>query len=194
MRSGSNSSARVSLKLSFRFDEARSLDRTLGLSRLPAGETATITNGGLALNSGHSPSLERSVISMAYVATRAAGKGDRAESVDVPFRLSDWKHRVAGPRGALMTYLTPSSTARRAQAGSDVRARSARRGARVIAPAPSSPDFVLEAQPPAQPHRRVSIERPPIPHRNVLCWTVVSNKALSDCERSRASWVGTAER
>src|ERR1700677_2347366 len=27
-----------------------------------------------------------------------------------------------------------------------------------IAPAP--PDFVLEAQPPAQPHRRVSIERP----------------------------------
>ena len=25
---------------------------------------------------------------------------------------------------------------------------------------PSSPDFVLEAQPPAQPHRRVSIERP----------------------------------
>ena len=34
----------------------------------------------------------------------------------------------------------------------------------------------------------------PIPHRNVLCWTVVSNKALSDCERSRASWVGTAER
>src|SRR5208337_3523442 len=29
-----------------------------------------------------------------------------------------------------------------------------------IAPAPSSPDFVLEAQPPAQPHRRVSIERP----------------------------------
>ena len=28
-----------------------------------------------------------------------------------------------------------------------------------IAPAPSSPDFVLEAQPPAQPHRRVSIER-----------------------------------
>src|SRR6202142_4021762 len=29
-----------------------------------------------------------------------------------------------------------------------------------IAPAPSSPDFVLEAQPPAQPHRRVGIERP----------------------------------
>src|SRR5208337_2443402 len=29
-----------------------------------------------------------------------------------------------------------------------------------IAPAPSSPDFVLEAQPPAQPHRRVSIEGP----------------------------------
>jgi hypothetical protein len=28
-----------------------------------------------------------------------------------------------------------------------------------IAPAPSPPDFVLEAQPPAQPHRRVSIER-----------------------------------
>ena len=27
------------------------------------------------------------------LATRAAGKGDRAESVDVPFRLSDWKHR-----------------------------------------------------------------------------------------------------
>ena len=29
-----------------------------------------------------------------------------------------------------------------------------------IAPAPSSPDFVLGAQPPAQPHRCVSIERP----------------------------------
>src|SRR5271157_3320208 len=29
-----------------------------------------------------------------------------------------------------------------------------------IAPAPSSPDFVLEAQPPAQPHRRVGVERP----------------------------------
>src|SRR5271154_1263233 len=28
-----------------------------------------------------------------------------------------------------------------------------------IAPAPSPPDFVLEAQPPAQPYRRVSIER-----------------------------------
>ena len=29
-----------------------------------------------------------------------------------------------------------------------------------IAPAPSSPDFVLGAQPPAQPHRCVSVERP----------------------------------
>src|SRR6202042_3248773 len=29
-----------------------------------------------------------------------------------------------------------------------------------IAPAPSSPDVVLEAQPPAQPHRRVGVERP----------------------------------
>src|SRR5271166_4489789 len=29
-----------------------------------------------------------------------------------------------------------------------------------IAPAPSSPDFVLEAQPPAQPHGCVSVERP----------------------------------
>jgi hypothetical protein len=29
-----------------------------------------------------------------------------------------------------------------------------------MGPAPSSPDVVLEAQPPAQPHRRVSIERP----------------------------------
>src|ERR1700675_3579164 len=29
-----------------------------------------------------------------------------------------------------------------------------------IAPASSSPDFVLGAQPPAQPHRRVSVERP----------------------------------
>src|ERR1700722_7806260 len=29
-----------------------------------------------------------------------------------------------------------------------------------IAPAPSSPDLVLGAQPPAQPHRCVSVERP----------------------------------
>ncbi len=29
-----------------------------------------------------------------------------------------------------------------------------------IAPAPSSPNFVLGAQPPAQPHRCVSVERP----------------------------------
>src|SRR5271168_546627 len=29
-----------------------------------------------------------------------------------------------------------------------------------IAPAPSPPDVVLEAQPPAQPHRRVGVERP----------------------------------
>src|SRR5271163_4019716 len=29
-----------------------------------------------------------------------------------------------------------------------------------VAPAPSSPDFVLGAQPPAQPHRCVSVERP----------------------------------
>ena len=59
---------------------------------------------------------------------------------------------------ALGQDLTPSSTARRAQAGSGVRARSARRGATWIAPA--SPDLVLGAQPPAQPHRRVGVERP----------------------------------
>ena len=39
--------------------------------------------------------------------------------------------RADFPHPALGQDLTPSSTARRAQAGSDVRARSARRGARV---------------------------------------------------------------
>jgi hypothetical protein len=63
------------------------------------------------------------------------------------------------PHPVLGQDLTPSSTARRAQAGSGVGARSARRGARVDSSRPFAADFVLEAQPPAQPHRRVSIER-----------------------------------
>src|SRR6201987_590420 len=63
------------------------------------------------------------------------------------------------PHPALGQDLTPSSTARRAQAGSGVRAQVPVEVREWIAPAPSPPDFVLEAQPPAQPHRRVSIER-----------------------------------
>ena len=64
--------------------------------------------------------------------------------------------RADRPHPALGQDLTPSSTARRVQAGLNVRARSARRGARVD----RSRDFVLGAQPPAQPHSCVSVERP----------------------------------
>src|SRR4029077_12957408 len=61
---------------------------------------------------------------------------------------------------ALGKDLTPSPTARRVQAQLSVRARSARRGARVDKPALTSPDLVLDAQPPAQPHRGVAVDRP----------------------------------
>src|SRR5215468_5498405 len=43
---------------------------------------------------------------------------------------------------------------------SGVRARSACKGARVDKPRPASPDLVLEAQPPAQPHSGVAVDRP----------------------------------
>jgi hypothetical protein len=68
--------------------------------------------------------------------------------------------RADFPHPALGQDLTPSSTARGAQAGSDVRARVPVEVREWRAPALASPDVVLEAQPPAQPHRRVSIERP----------------------------------
>ena len=64
------------------------------------------------------------------------------------------------PHPALGQDITPSPTTGRAQAGSGVRARSTRRGARVDSSALASPDFVLVAQPPAQPHSRVVVERP----------------------------------
>jgi hypothetical protein len=64
------------------------------------------------------------------------------------------------PHRALGQDLTPSSTTRRAQAGSGVRAVVPVEVRESIAPAPSSPDFVLGAQPPAQPHCCVSVERP----------------------------------
>src|ERR1700738_1811655 len=64
------------------------------------------------------------------------------------------------PHCALGQDLTPSPTTGRGRAGSDVRARSTRRGAREwIAPALASPDLVLESQPPAQPHSRIVVER-----------------------------------
>src|SRR6478735_7325892 len=63
------------------------------------------------------------------------------------------------PHPALGQNITPSPTAPLAQVGSDVRARSACRGARGIGPAPASPDLVLGTQPPTQPRRRVAVER-----------------------------------
>src|SRR5215472_12051732 len=64
------------------------------------------------------------------------------------------------PHPALGQDVTPSPTTGRDQAGSGVRARSARKGARVDRLRLASPDFVLEAQPPAQPHSRVVVEHP----------------------------------
>src|SRR5271169_5454582 len=64
------------------------------------------------------------------------------------------------PHPALGQNFTPSPTARCAQAGTCARARSARKGAEWIAPALASLDLVLEAQPPAQPHRGVVVGHP----------------------------------
>src|ERR1700732_2394611 len=63
------------------------------------------------------------------------------------------------PHCALGQDLTPSPTTGRGRAGSDVRARSTRRGARVDSSALASPALVLEPKPPAQPHSRVCVER-----------------------------------
>src|SRR5215831_20577494 len=63
------------------------------------------------------------------------------------------------PHPALGQDLTPSPTARRAQAGTGARAQSARKVREWISPALASPDLVLDAQPPAQPHRCVVVER-----------------------------------
>ena len=60
---------------------------------------------------------------------------------------------------ALGQDLTPSSTARRAQAGSDVRAQKPLLRGGGVDSSRLPPDFVLEAQPPAQPRRRVGIKR-----------------------------------
>src|SRR5689334_4843962 len=64
------------------------------------------------------------------------------------------------PHPALGQDFTPSPTTGHDQAGSGVRGRSARKGARVDSSALASPDLVLEAQPPAQPHSRVVVEHP----------------------------------
>src|SRR5262249_33296344 len=64
------------------------------------------------------------------------------------------------PHPALGQDLTPSPTARRVQARSGVRARNARKGAGVVSPALASSDLVLDAQPPAQPHSGVVVDRP----------------------------------
>src|SRR5262245_879849 len=64
------------------------------------------------------------------------------------------------PHPALGQDLTPSPTARRAQARSGVRARSARKDAGVDKSALASSDLVLDAQPPAQPHSGVVVDRP----------------------------------
>src|SRR5258707_3900946 len=64
------------------------------------------------------------------------------------------------PHPALGQSFTPSPTARRAQAGSSVRAQSARKEARVDRSRLATPGFVLELKPPAQPHRCVAVECP----------------------------------
>jgi|SRR6266446_4668826 len=75
-----------------------------------------------------------------------------ASSFQLPYRT---------PHTALGQDFTPSPTTRRAPAGLGVRARSARREMREwIGPALASPDLVLDAQPPAQPHSGVIVDRP----------------------------------
>src|ERR1700736_1540091 len=63
------------------------------------------------------------------------------------------------PHCALGQVLTPSPTTGRGRAGSDVRARSTRRGARVDSSRACVACLVLEPQPPAQPHSHVCVER-----------------------------------
>src|SRR3984893_1888923 len=63
------------------------------------------------------------------------------------------------PHPALGRDVTPSPTTGPDQAVRGVRAGGARKGARVIASALASPDFVLVPEPPAQPHSRVAVER-----------------------------------
>src|SRR5437879_3661301 len=64
------------------------------------------------------------------------------------------------PHPALGQDVTPLPTARCTLARSGVRDRNARRGARVDTSRPVSPDLVLVAQPPAQPHGCVVVEHP----------------------------------
>src|SRR5437764_13566196 len=63
------------------------------------------------------------------------------------------------PHPALGQDVTPSPTTGPDQAVRGVRAGGARKGARGITPALTSPDLVLELEPPAQPHSRVVVER-----------------------------------
>ena len=64
------------------------------------------------------------------------------------------------PHPALGQDFTPSPTARCAQAGTGVRARMPVKVPEWISSALASPDLVLEAQPPAQPHSGVVVDRP----------------------------------
>src|SRR5450631_2762646 len=64
------------------------------------------------------------------------------------------------PHPALGQNFTPSPTTRRAQAGLGVRAEVPVEMREWIGPALASPDLVLDAQPPAQPHSGVTVDRP----------------------------------
>jgi hypothetical protein len=64
------------------------------------------------------------------------------------------------PHPALGQDITPSPTARRAQARSDGRVRSTRTGAGVDRSRPCVAYLVLDAQPSAQPHSGVVVDRP----------------------------------
>src|SRR5437868_12308915 len=68
--------------------------------------------------------------------------------------------RADFPHCALGQDFTPSSTARRVQAGSDARPEGLVEVREWIAAALAPSGLVLEAQPPTQPHSRVVVERP----------------------------------
>src|SRR4051794_1480466 len=63
------------------------------------------------------------------------------------------------PHPALGQNFTPSPTTGRAQAGTGVRAQVPVKVREWISSALTSPDLVLDAQPPAQPHSGVVVER-----------------------------------
>jgi hypothetical protein len=121
-------------------------------------------------------------------------------STMAPFpHLAHRTGHAALPHPALGQDLTPSSTARRAQACSSVRARSAREW---IAPALAlPPDFVLGAQPTTHP-RSVRFNFPtsivvscPVPARSVSAWIFSTARLMLffDGRCPKYAWPALAE-